>query len=230
MMDITQKYNRESFVSFLQDNFLQDDFEANKENVYKTKKNTAITDAAKLGVCPSLDISIYEFKHHSRNDPRVTLSRESFSILKNNDIVSNALAVFYNEDSSQWRLSLITSDYIITENKKRAERTFSNPRRYSYLLGKGCKRHTPESVLFTKGKIKSIDDLVSHFAIDVVTKKFYSELFNWYDAFAMPLVKFPEGIGAKVTLTQTDNNVHLIRLITRLIFVWFIKQKDLIPL
>ncbi|GHV69689.1 hypothetical protein AGMMS49928_13050 [Spirochaetia bacterium] len=230
MMDITQKYNREIFLSFLQDNFLPDDFEPNKENVYINKKNAVIADAVKLGVCHSLDISIYEFKHHSRNDPRVTLSRESFSILKNSDTVSNALAVFYNEDSSQWRLSLITSDYTVNEKQNRAERSFSNPRRYSYLLGEGCKRHTPESVLFTKGKIKSIDDLVGRFAIDVVTKKFYSELFNWYDTFAMPLVKFPEGNGAKVTLTQTDNNLHLIRFITRLIFVWFIKQKDLIPL
>jgi hypothetical protein len=228
MMDITQKYNRETFLSFLGDNFLPDDFELNKANVYINKKNAVITDAIKLGVCPSLDISVYEFKHQSKNDPRVTLSRESFNILKNNDAVSNAFAVFYNEDSTQWRLSLITSDYNINENKKRAERTFSNPRRYSYLLGENCKRHTPEQMLFTKGKIKSNEDMINRFAIDVVTKQFYQELFQWYE-WAVPLVKYPEGFGNKVKLSQKDNNLHLIRLITRLIFVWFIKQKDLIP-
>ncbi|MDR1896454.1 MAG: Eco57I restriction-modification methylase domain-containing protein [Prevotellaceae bacterium] len=230
MMDISKSYERDEFLSFLRDRFLPDDFESfepNYKNINTNKSNAVITEAVKLGLCKSLDMSVYEFKHHSGNDPRVTLSREAFSILKNNDSSPNALSVFYNEDSSQWRLSLITSDYNLAK-ENRAEQTFSNPRRYSYLLGERCKRHTPEMMLITKGRIKSVDDIISRFAVDVVTKEFYQKLFAWYE-WALPLVRYPEGTNNAVQLTKAHNEMHLIRLITRLIFVWFIKQKNLVP-
>jgi hypothetical protein len=85
-------------------------------------------------------------------------------------------------------------------------------------------------MLLTKGNIKSLEDLVARFAIDVVTKEFYNDLFKWYDNWAINAVKFPQGSGADVKLVKSEENrIHLIRLITRLIFVWFIKQKKLIP-
>ena len=65
--------------------------------------------------------------------------------------------------------------------------------------------------------------------------EFYKELFNWYE-WACSIVRFPEGDTTKdrkgnfnVRQTDKNNNLNLIRLITRLMFVWFIKQKDLIP-
>jgi hypothetical protein len=146
-------------------------------------------------------VSVYEFKHESIHDPRVTLSRESFKIIKENDTASNALAIFYS-DAANWRFSLITSDYRTGKPAKQVERTFSNPRRYSYLLGEGCRRHTPESMLFSKGRVTSLEDLSSRFAIDVVTKKFYAELFEWYDKWAVNMVKFPVGEGAAAKLPE----------------------------
>jgi hypothetical protein len=120
---------------------------------------------------------------------------------------------------------------------KQIKRDFSNPRRYSYLLGEGCKKHTPESMLFTKGRVSTIENLFSRFAIDVLTEKFYQELFAWYDTWAVDIVRFPAGSGKNARLPKTldepakrENRRHLIRLITRLIFVWFLKQKErLIP-
>ncbi|MDR2807662.1 MAG: hypothetical protein LBB43_01490, partial [Spirochaetaceae bacterium] len=234
-MDITAQYNQNDFLAFLSDHFLPDDFEQSRNAVSIDKPHAVIKSALKLGSCPSLDLSVYEFKHSGIHDPRVSLSRESFKIIETNDVSSRALAVFYNENSAQWRLSLITSDYYIGKTTKQVKRTFSNPRRFSWLLGEGCKRHTPEAMLFgkakdkDKGKIQSFDDLAKRFAIDAVTKEFYRELFKWYDESAVPAVKYPQGVGAKVQLTTKDNRLHLIRLITRLIFVWFIKQKGLIP-
>lgn len=65
------------------------------------------------------------------------------------------------------------------------------------------------------------------FSNDVLTKKFYNELSDWY-AWAVQIAKFPNDI----TTEEDDakfNHESCIRLITRLIFVWFIKQKGLIP-
>ena len=233
-MNIAEKYNRNDFLSFLSGKFLPQDFEQFLSATIIDKPNSKIKEAVKLGSCNSLDLSIYEFKHQSTRDPRVTLSRESFGILSSNDINPNALAVFYNEDTAQWRLSLITSDYTSGKRKGQVKREFSNPRRFSYVLGEDCKRHTPESMLFTKGMVKSENDLVSRFAIDVVTKQFYQDLFKWYDTWAVKLVKFPTGKAAKAGLPQQPdiekNRQHLIRLITRFMFVWFLKQKGkLVP-
>ena len=225
---LKEKYNRDTFTDFLSQKFLPSDFEQSQTKIITTKDNKVIKDAIKLGICPSLELSIYEFRHNSKNDPRVMLSRESYNILSNNEIEPHALAVFFNEDNSQWRLSLITSDYILGKKKGQVKREFSNPRRFSYLLGEGCKLHTPESMLVTNGKVKSQEDLVSRFAIEVLTKEFYDRLFNWYK-WALDIVRFPEGSGDKTKLTANNNEIQLIRLITRLIFVWFIKQKHLIP-
>jgi hypothetical protein len=232
MIDITAKYNRNNFIDFLSNSFLPQDFQQDSGNIVIDKTHSKIRKAEKLGHCPSLDLSVYEFKHESFNDPRITLSRESFKIIEANTTTSNVLAVFCS-DAANWRLSLITSDYSVAKNQKQVKREFSNPRRYSYLLGEGCKKHTPESMLVHKDNpVKTEKELKNRFAIEVVTKNFYRELSEWYE-WAVKTVRFPVDKGEKAHLpakpNETENRQHLIRLITRLIFVWFIKQKGLIP-
>ena len=55
-----------------------------------------------------------------------------------------------------------------------------------------------------------------------LNKKFYRELFTWFER-AVQTAKFPD--NEKVILTAEE---HVIRLITRLMFVWFIKEKGLV--
>ena len=55
-----------------------------------------------------------------------------------------------------------------------------------------------------------------------LNKKFYRELFTWFER-AVHTARFPD--QEKVTLTAEE---HVIRLITRLMFVWFIKEKGLV--
>jgi len=60
-----------------------------------------------------------------------------------------------------------------------------------------------------------------------LNKRFYSELFNWY-LWAVQTVRFPNDVN-----DDKDDNIYnaesVIRLLTRLIFVWFIKEKNLVP-
>lgn len=58
-----------------------------------------------------------------------------------------------------------------------------------------------------------------------LNKKFFREVANWY-YWAVDNVTFPPGAGGD---PETRNAVSVIRLITRLIFVWFIKEKGLVP-
>lgn len=58
-----------------------------------------------------------------------------------------------------------------------------------------------------------------------LNKRFYRELANWY-FWAIQTVRFPDGGGEN---EEVRNATGVIRLITRLIFVWFIKERDLVP-
>jgi hypothetical protein len=58
-----------------------------------------------------------------------------------------------------------------------------------------------------------------------LNKRFYQELANWY-FWAMDHVSFPDDMEKNEDIR---NATSLIRLITRIIFIWFIKEKDLVP-
>ena len=58
-----------------------------------------------------------------------------------------------------------------------------------------------------------------------LNRRFFKEIADWY-FWAVDKVTFPSDTGADETVR---NATCIIRLITRLIFVWFLKEKDLVP-
>ena len=79
----------------------------------------------------------------------------------------------------------------------------------------------------------TFDALYEHwlevFSTELLTYKFYTELSEWYAwVIESGKVKFPNNINTTEDDTKY-NHEAVIRLITRLIFVWFLKQKKLIP-
>ncbi len=63
------------------------------------------------------------------------------------------------------------------------------------------------------------------FNVELLNKKFYRDLANWY-FWALPQVEFPDDIEK---VDEKRRATSLIRLLTRLIFCWFLKEKGLIP-
>ena len=78
----------------------------------------------------------------------------------------------------------------------------------------------------TKGKGRNFDGLLDAWldALDTeeLNQKFYRQLFTWFER-AVREAKFPT--DERKTLGPEE---HIIRLITRLLFIWFIKEKGLI--
>ena len=68
------------------------------------------------------------------------------------------------------------------------------------------------------------DKLNAAFSVEAVTKQFYHEVANWY-FWALEHVRFPKDAPK----TDGKDHVSLIRLITRLIFCWFLREKGLLP-
>ncbi len=77
----------------------------------------------------------------------------------------------------------------------------------------------------------TFDELYRHwmqvFSIELLTKKFYGELSDWY-AWAIQIVRFPNDITSS-DVDKPMNDMAVIRMITRLIFVWFLYCKRLVP-
>ena len=74
-------------------------------------------------------------------------------------------------------------------------------------------------------KVRGARSLLARFSVEALTKEFYTELFAWYEWAAEKAgVRFPNAVG---DLSKTKE--HLIRLITRLMFVWFVRERGLVP-
>ena len=90
-----------------------------------------------------------------------------------------------------------------------------------------------EDILSSLGEKEytTFEELYKHwmevFSSELLTKKFYNELADWYER-SIQIVKFPNDLSVCEDDTKF-NHESCIRLLTRLIFVWFLKQKHLIP-
>lgn len=226
-MDFSKAYNRHEFISFLQNSFLPEDFVSTVEPIAFKTKMTYTKEVVKLGSSESLDLVVYEVKHNSKNDARVSLSKEAFRLLAD-EMEDRALVVFVPENSrNNYRFSFIELILEVKDGSSHVTRNYSNPRRYSYFLGEGIACYTPNKYLKEKGRVVNSEDLQSRFSVEVLTKEFYNELSDWY-AWAIKIIRFPNDINNKEDDAKF-NNEGTIRLITRLIFVWFLKQRHLIP-
>ncbi len=76
--------------------------------------------------------------------------------------------------------------------------------------------------------VTNYDQLHQHWMqvldLSILNKKFFQDLANWY-FWAMDNVQFPDDLEKR---TDIRNATNLIRLITRVIFIWFIKEKSLV--
>ena len=232
MIDFNQAYNRKTYIDFLRNDLLPDDFTLTNDNRdLRTQTYKRLTQAIKLGECKSLDLGVYEMHHDSDNDPRISLTNEAFRVIES---VGNefALIFFIKQGVPQFRFSLIHCQTERNQTNKVITK-LSNPRRYSFILGQDAKIHTPKQYLIRSGKITDCEDLKRRFSIEVVNKEFYHDIQkmfykliggNYVDGHHSqaypPELKLP---------VSTDNKVIQefgVRLIGRLVFCWFLRKKE----
>ena len=189
-----------------------------------------IQKIVKIGEVRSLEMNLYEVNHRSENDPRISLSRDSFRLLARYGI-KRALILFISQNSLNYRLSLVTID-LKWEEGKRVKREYSNPRRYSFFLGPETKTHTPETYLIKKGRVKDFDDLKERFSLEIVNKDFYTQIAILFTKLAggertIGRTKYEEKGSLQLPSTSDDTlkKEFSVRLIGRLIFCWFLKKK-----
>ena len=135
-------------------------------------------------------------------------------------LVDAALVVF--DDGDNWRLSFICD--IKGEN--------TAPKRYTFVFGDKNNYYNTAVNRFDKLQSDGITFLTikDAFSVEALTKEFYEKLFNWYlwAKDSKTGVTFPN--DPQIVSDDRDKmEIKMIRLITRMLFVWFIKQKHLVP-
>lgn len=223
MMKFNEQYDRAELLGFL-DGFLPEDFVKKEEDIIISKpRHKQITKAQILGASESLGLSVLEVEHGSENDPRVALATDAFKILADH-WTHRALVVFKSKNSSNYRFSYLTISLDLNE-KNKVIRKYSNARRYSFYLGPNAKVRTPEQQLMKKGRVKDAEDLLNRFSLEVVNKEFYLQVASAFDSLversSAPNLLLP-------SVSPEDVNVYknfAVRLIGRVMFCWFLKQK-----
>jgi len=231
MIDFRLSYDRSAFIDFL-GRLLPDDFEpALDENLlidFRPKYLKSLSLVGKTG--GSLNVKVYEARHVSENDPRVSLSREIFRVMAAYG-TERALVAFVSPSSANYRFSLVTIDLHLEGS--RVKREYSNPRRYSFYLGPDAKVRTPEQFLSVKGKVRDYDDLHGRFSVEVVNREFYNAIAKSFSRLVGGKRKigshFEEFKGSLKLPSKADignrGREFAVRLIGRVIFCWFLKKK-----
>ncbi|AEF81228.1 Eco57I restriction-modification methylase domain-containing protein [Leadbettera azotonutricia] len=229
-MDFKEKYNRKAWLSFLEDSFLPDDFTVDEKDVSFTEKLEYTQAVTKLGESASLGLTAFEIKHKSTNDARVGLSKDAFRVVYHYTSHARALVLFVPQNNDDfYRFSLVEFTPVVND-KGEVKRDYSNPRRYSFILGRDAKVKTPQQYLIEKGRVKDDSDLKSRFSVEVLNKEFYNKLASWYDI-ALNDIKIDLSMASKILDKKIDDELKpqaVIRIIIRLMFIWFMKEKGLI--
>ena len=174
------------------------------------------------------DVTVQSSVHLKRS--RVSIQNCIRAIMEDN---TSALIFFHFADNqNEWRVSFV--------HRAETLRTSTSAKRYTYLCGTEhpCRTIAERFQQLAKkadGAAITVDDMLDAFSVEALSKEFYQALFKWYE-WAATLVTFPTGDTTRdgngqfnVKQSKDKNEKNLIRLITRLMFVWFIKQKNLIP-
>lgn len=225
-MILDESYNNESFIHYLNSELMPGIISWDKRDV-ELDNNSLFKEMKHLGTAFDGKIAIFEAIYdESDSKKRIAITQNAFRILRKHGI-SNALIAF-SSGTSLWRLSLLTSRLQLQNGI--VKREFSNPHRYSFLLGKDAKTKTPEKFLFNKGAASTLEDLKERFSVEVVNKQFYEEVAIHFtklvggsrngNSYAPSLL-----IHGANSSASTKYQEFAVRLIGRIMFCWFLKEK-----
>ena len=225
MENIIENFSVESIKDYFWNKL--SDFKQEEEDFSEIlKENEAFSDLEKLGeveLSDGKDILFFACKSEKDLSERSgkKIQYDIAKRLMQQEMKDSAIAIFY-DDKGDFRFSFIRRNY-------GGDEKFSSWKRYSYFVSKNQMNRTFLDRI-TNADFSSLEKIQEAFSVEKLTKDFYNDLFKWFSwTLAEEVgVTFPND-----TRTSNDDKEKLeekiIRLITRVLFVWFIKHKGLVP-
>ncbi len=221
--NLTQHFSSENLVDLFRNK--SDKFRPinEEENQYNNAYFSSCLLFGEITLDNEEQVIIYTFKTTKELTERSSKKAQyelAKKILKEAQRYAAGFFIFYDDNgpaSGVFRLSLVYDT-----PQPNGKREWSNFKRFTYYVRNNQTNKTfinrlDAADFTTLGKIKEA------FSVEKVTKEFYTEIANWY-FWSLKHVKFPKD----AEVDKNGKNIALIRFITRIIFIWFMKQKNLI--
>lgn len=231
---IESKYNREAWQQLLHDIFLNNVsfWRSPKEVKANSRLAKSALNLGKISLSDGEALAIYEVELSDKVD--IERNRAGIRDMLTKDWrdmgYAGAFMFCYRKNESILRFSYVSETWGFNK-KGDYEKLSTNTKRYTYLLGegRGCRTAIEQFGALKNSKL-ALSDVTAAFSVEALTKQFYKDLYEWYQWAVDPAsgVYFPNNTSTEAD-DREDIETKIIRLITRIMFVWFIKQKGLVP-
>ena len=217
-------FGEDKFESHFENELLESNFE--EKSLAEATGICSITQVGQvdIGVQPLqiFDITVSDRVMMERN--RVNIQRLIRKVMDNYSV---AFMLFHYENDTCW-------DWRFTFcHKKGGQNDITDSKRYTFLLGPGQSCRTAAEnfrKLYESREALDVAKIETAFSVEALTKQFYRDLFEWYQWAVSDAsnITFPNDTAIEDD-DRDDIEKKIIRMITRIMFVWFIKQKELVP-
>lgn len=231
---IESRYNREAWQQLLHDIFRGKVSFWNRPSEVHVSSRLAkqALNLGKISLSDGESIAVYEVE--LTDNVNIERNRRGIRDMLTTDWrnmgYAGAFMFCYRKNESVLRFSYVSETWGFNKQGD-YEKISTDTKRYTYLLGegRGCRTAIEQFKVLRDSK-QALSDITAAFSVEALTKQFYNDLFEWYQWAVEPSsnITFPNN-----TITEDDDRddieTKVIRMITRIMFVWFIKQKNLVP-
>ena len=231
---IESRYNREAWQQLLHDIFRSKVSFWNRPSEVHVSSRLAkqALNLGKISLSDGESIAVYEVE--LTDNVNIERNRRGIRDMLTTDWrnmgYAGAFMFCYRKNESVLRFSYVSETWGFNKQGD-YEKISTDTKRYTYLLGegRGCRTAIEQFKVLRDSK-QALSDITAAFSVEALTKQFYKDLFEWYQWAVEPSsnITFPNN-----TITEDDDRddieTKVIRMITRIMFVWFIKQKNLVP-
>lgn len=225
-------------------NFFENPIDLKDESLVKHKDVEHIWEFGDIELADKKVIKFYEVV--LKENQQVTKNRVGLRSIIHTDIVpgyiDGILVTYHNHKASDWRFTFVSKSLYWDEDNNEVK-TETNPKRYTYLLGKNETIKTAVKQfewLFKQlqnQKIK-LEHILRAFSVEKISKEFYDGYFHQFETFVGYIVDNPKAFShflGKVTQSVSEKDKHekaehlasdfVKKFLGRMVFLYFLQKK-----